>query len=193
MLALRGLAPMLDPDKNLFCHRIVRTREGMLREGASPRYTIMTPLGLRQAELSREEIPFDTRAIFESLVQDTNWVQGVGDLGLAVWLTAVFSRYRLAELYRKVDIQTALERYPDARQGRTTELAWFLAGLAHAAMASGNGGHDLADLAVETYHRMQEKQGEYGFFGHMSETSRRSVARPNREFRRPNLPYLCDL
>lgn len=169
-LAVRGLVSMLDPDKQLFCHRLLQKQGGMLREGISPRYTIMTLLGLREVEQTRAEVPFNTNALHESLVRDTKWVGGIGDLGLLLWLTASFAPDRLEELYRLVDIQTALERYPDARQGRTTELAWFLAGVAHAALTSPKQAHDLTDLAVETYHRMEETQGECGFFGHMSET-----------------------
>ena len=48
------------------------------------------------------------------------------------------------------------------------ELAWFLAGLAHAAETSTKLISALTDLSVETYHRIEENQGEYGFFGHMS-------------------------
>ena len=48
------------------------------------------------------------------------------------------------------------------------ELAWFLAGLAHAAEASPKLVSALTDLSVETYHRLEENQGEYGLFGHMS-------------------------
>ena len=48
------------------------------------------------------------------------------------------------------------------------ELAWFLSGLAHAAETCPKLVGTLTDLSVETYHRIEENQGEYGLFGHMS-------------------------
>jgi hypothetical protein len=174
LLAARGLVQMFDPEKQLFCHRLLRTERGLVREGLSPRYTIMTLLGLRELEQTGATSPFDTCAIYEALARNTSWIRSVGDLGLTIWVTAVFAPDQLEALFRRVDLETALHRYPDARHARTTELAWFLAGLAHAANSSSKRATDLTDLAVETYQRMEQNQGEYGFFRHMAET--KSVA-----------------
>jgi hypothetical protein len=173
-LAVRGLAAMFDNEKQLFCHRLLRREGGLVREGLSPRYTIMTLLGLRELELAGLDSPFDTQAIYASLIRDTNWIQGAGDLGLLIWLTASFDPDRLGGLFSAFDYETVLDRYPDALEGRTMELAWFLAGLAHAAETSTELIGTLTDLSVETYHRIEENQGEYGFFGHMS--TKNSVA-----------------
>ena len=166
--AARGLVSMFDADRHLFCHRLVRTERGLVREGLSPRYTLMTLLGLRELELAGEHSPFDTQAIYNSVVRDTGWIRCAGDLGLLVWLTAAFAPDQLRGRFRRIDLETALDRYPDAREGRTTELAWFLAGLAHAALAAPGMIPDLTDPAVETYHRLEENHGESGLFGHMS-------------------------
>jgi len=173
-LATRGLVPMFDADKQLFCHRLLRTERGIVREGLSPRYTIMTLLGLRELELAGIDSPFDTRAIYESFIRDRDWIQGIGDLGLLMWLIATFDPAHLGGLFSTFDCETALDRYSDAREGRTMELAWFLAGLAHMAETSSKLVSNLMDLSVETYHRIEENQGEYGLFGHMS--TRKSIA-----------------
>lgn len=168
-LAARGLVSMFDTEKQLFCHRLVRTERGLVREGLSPRYTIMTLLGLRALERNGGSTPFDAQVLYESFARDTSWIHGAGDLGLMVWLTATFAPADLIRFFRGVNLEAALDRYADARQERTTELAWFLAGLAHAAIGSPKMAAALTDLAVETYHRMKQNQGPYGFFGHMSE------------------------
>src|SRR6202044_811249 len=49
-LALQGLVSMFDPEKQLFCDRLFRGEQGYVREGLSPRYTLMTLLGLREME-----------------------------------------------------------------------------------------------------------------------------------------------
>ena len=170
LLATRGLVRMFDDDKQLFCHRLVRTEQGLVRDGFSQRYTIMTLLGLREFERYGGTTPFDTQSLYDSFARDTSWIRGAGDLGLMVWLTATFAPDQLRGFFSGINLEAALDRHADARQGRTTELAWFLAGLAHAASTSPKIAAELMDLAVEAYHRMEQNQGEYGFFGHLAET-----------------------
>lgn len=166
-LAARGLVPMFDTDKQVFCHRLLRTEQGIVREGLSPRYTIMTLLGLRELELAGMDSPFDSRVIYASFSRDTNWIQGLGDLGLLIWLTAVFDPSLLEALFFKFDCETALDRYKDAQAARTMELAWFLAGLTHAAETTPQLRNTLTSLSQKTYQRIKKNQGEYGLFGHM--------------------------
>ena len=169
--AAGGLVAMFDADNQQFCHRLLRTEKGIVREGLSPRYTIMTLLGLRELELASIDCPFDTNAIYASFVRETDWIGGIGDLGLLIWLTAVFDPEQLGGVFSKFHCETALERYADGRSGRTMELAWFLAGLAHAMEADSKQGRKLTDVALETYHRLEQNQGEPGFFGHMNTKS----------------------
>jgi hypothetical protein len=166
-LASRGLVPMFDASRQQFCHRLVRTDEGIVSEGLSPRYTIMTLLGLRELELGGIRSPFDLHAIYSSFVRDTQWIEGIGDLGLLIWMTAAFEPDQVQSVLDQFEYDTALDKYPDARAARTMELAWFLAGLAHAAETSPKLLTALMDVSVETYHRIEGNQGEYGFFGHM--------------------------
>lgn len=165
--ASRGLVPMFDAKRQQFCHRLLRTNDGLMIENLSPRYTIMTLLGLRELELTGVRSAFDVRSIYSSFVGDTDWIDGIGDLGLLIWLTAAFEPDRVQNILDRFEYDTALEKYPDARTARTMELAWFLAGLAHAAETSSKLLSALMDVSVETYHRIEGNQGEYGFFGHM--------------------------
>lgn len=172
--AVRGLISMFDGEKNLFCFRLTPEEQGLAKEGLSERYTIMTILGLGELERTGGRSPFDTRALYKAFVQDIRWIDGAGDLGLLIWLCAKLAPEQLEDLFRRVDLQTALDRYQDARQARTMELSWFLIGVAHAALASPVAAPTLEDLAVEAYQRLEANQTEHGFFGHMS--TRKSVA-----------------
>ena len=96
LLAARGLVAMFDADRRLFCNRLVCTERGLVREGVSPRYTIMTLLGLRELQAAGGHSPVDAKAIYDSFVRDTSWIRGAGDFGLLVWLTAAFSRYTIS-------------------------------------------------------------------------------------------------
>lgn len=158
---------MYDASRQQFCHRLVRTDGGIVSEGLSPRYTIMTLLGLRELELAGIRPPVDVRAIYSSFVRDTKWIEGIGDLGLLIWLTAAFDPDQVQRVLDQFEFEGALDKYPDARAARTMELAWFLTGLAHAAETSPKLLTALTDVSVEAYHRIEGNQGEYGFFGHM--------------------------
>ena len=167
-LAARGLIAMFDSNRQLFCHRLICTNQGLVRVGVSPRYTIMTLLGLRELELAGGESTFDTAAIYNAFIRDTSWIRSVGDLGLLIWLTAAYAPDQLGRRFSPTDLKTALDRYVDAKKGYTMELAWFLAGLAHAGLASPGLLPELTATAIETYRRLKENQGKSGLFGHLS-------------------------
>jgi hypothetical protein len=90
-LAVKGLMPMLDPENQLFCERLKRTRQGMKREGLSPRYTLMTLMGLRKGEEFGLRNPFDSKSILEGLLNNTTWLENLGDLGLLLWICALMA------------------------------------------------------------------------------------------------------
>jgi len=167
-LAVKGLVPMFDAQSQLFCDRLVHTQEDLVRVGLSRRYTIMTLLGLRKFESNQAQTPFDTTAIYRSFVRDLDWIGGIGDLGLTIWLSAEFDPDGLDTILQKYPLNSAMSRFRDARVHSTTELAWFLAGLAHAAQTSTKRAASLTDLAVEVFRRLGENQGKSGFFGHLS-------------------------
>jgi hypothetical protein len=166
--AAQGLVQMFDPATKLFCARLVRTPTGLIRVGQSPRYTIMTLLGLREREKAGLEIPFETQAIFRAFVSNTRWVRSIGDLGLLLWLIAEFDSDGLLAFQKQYDLFSAVRNFADGRQGSTTELSWFLAGLSHAARTSNSLASRLTDLAAETFRLTQRNQGRAGFFGHLS-------------------------
>jgi hypothetical protein len=167
-MCLQGLVPMLVEDKQIFCYRLVKTPQGMVSEGLSPRYTIMTLLGLRELERTGARTPFNVDGLYTSFSRDTRWIQGAGDLGLQIWLTAVFAPEQLDKLFQKFQLESALERYQDTREARTMELAWFLAGLSHAALASQDKRSSLHGLADKTYGLLAQNCGKSRFFGHLS-------------------------
>jgi hypothetical protein len=170
-LSLRGLVPMFVPEKQLFCYRLVRTDRGLVSDGLSPRYTIMTLLGLRELERTGARTPFDVNGIYASFTRDTSWIQGAGDWGLQIWLTAAFAPGQLDALFERCQLETVLDRCADAREARTMELAWFLAGLAHAGLACPEKLSSLRVLADKTYALLQKNRGKSRFFGHLG-TSR---------------------
>jgi hypothetical protein len=165
-LALRSLALLFDEKEKLFSQRATLTEEGIHRERTSHRHTIIALLGLQRLAESGGTLPFDVAAIREVILGDASRVRSVGDLGLLTWFTAVCAPERLGILFKQFDFGKALDTYADGRQACTRQLAWFLAGIAHAELACPGTLPDLTDIAVETYHLLQNNQSEEGIFGH---------------------------
>jgi hypothetical protein len=169
-LAASGLVAMLDPEKQIFCDIYNRTEKGMRRERLSPRYSLMTLLGLHRYQRSGRRSPVAIVPVLDALLQDTSWISSAGDLGLLLWTCAELVPERLPEVYREVGAQRALARFADGRQGYTMEVAWYLTGIANCYLA-GHG--DLPGLAEQTVAARQILEGNCGVsgvYGHLSRT-----------------------
>ena len=167
-LATKGLPAMFDQRSGLFCHRLKQTDQGLVREGISPRYTVITLLGLYRLAESGTVPPIAIYPVLEGLLTNLEWVDNIGDLGLLLWLCALMAPERLAEVEKQVELSRALAFFPGTKQGRTMELAWFLSGLAHWGLTCPEKLDELRDPAYETYRLMSNNQGEGGFFGHLA-------------------------
>ena len=169
--AAAGVVQMFDRDRQLFCYRLKKTDRGLVQEGLSGRYTVITLLGLHQLEQAGFASPIDTKPVLKALLADPDWVDNIGDLGLLLWLCALATPEKLAELDSRLCVTSALRRYRDARKGLTMELAWFLSGLCHWALAQPAKLADLRTLAFETYGMLQSNRGSSGLFGHAGKGS----------------------
>ena len=171
-LAVRGLERMFDRERCLFVHSLRRSRGELRAEGLSPRYTLMTLLGLRCLEQEGGRSPVEIAPALRRLVEDVSWITGAGDLGLLLWAVARIAPTRFAEVAERVDAAGALVRYKDARQGHTMELAWYLTGLSYGlqgdAGISGRAGNAFSEKAAEAFRFLIANQGTRGIFGHLA-------------------------
>jgi len=167
-LAVDGLVSMFDRERQLFCFKLKKTEHGMVREGISRRYTMMTLMGLKRLEETGATSPIAIGPVLEGLLANLDWVDNIGDLGVLLWLCAIVAPQRLAEVERRMDVANALVHSRHARQGHTMELAWFLTGLSHAKLACPEKKPDHKEPAIETYRMLIKNQGEQGIFGHMA-------------------------
>lgn len=167
-LAAKGLVPMFDPARQLFCFKLKQTGSGLVQEGISHRYSVITLMGLHRLEQSGKPSPIDIHKVFNVLMADTAWIDNLGDFGLLLWLCALIAPDRLDEIERKFPTKESLARFGDTRYGRTMELSWFLAGLAHQALARPDKEAETRELASEIYRRVRKNQGDQGLFGHLA-------------------------
>lgn len=165
-LAVEGLTPMFDTSRQLFCYKLKKTDQGLIQEGISHRYTMMTLLGLHRYEQAGGTSPLATELVLNTLLADLSWIQDIGDLGVLLWLCGAVAPDRLAKLEKQLPIADALSAYPSAKRGVTMELAWFLTGLSYWELAFPHQLPQLESLAFATYERLKGNQRERGFFGH---------------------------
>jgi hypothetical protein len=166
-MALHGLSSMFYPEKNLFCYRLNQSPEGLVKEGLSYRYTLMTLLGLRRSTTAGFHSPIDRQSVLSDLHRDTTWIANGGDLGLYLWLSALDSPDVLERIVPNLS-RDALGRFPDILQCRSMELAWVLSGLSHAQLAKPGKNGNVTDLAKWVYDLLVANQGSSGIFGHQS-------------------------
>jgi hypothetical protein len=167
-LASAGLIRMYDPAQKLFVHLVRESNGVLVAEGVSPRYTLMTLLGLHRRESAGGKSPIAIGPVLDGLVSDTSWIPGVGDLGLLLWTVAVISPERFSEVASKLDVHNALDRYKDGRRRSTMELAWFLTGLAYGLRLGQPGTADFLEDARSVYELLKKNQGPGGTFGHLA-------------------------
>lgn len=165
-LAIKSLACLYNEEERLFSRSVTLTEFGLRREGTSWKGTVIALLGLQHFAEPAGPLPFDVAPIREFILGETSCVKSVGDLGLLIWLAADSAPDRLETLLSEFDCRKASESYTNSRTAEARGLSWFLAGLAHARLACPRLLPELTDVAVETYHLLQDLQSENGIFGH---------------------------
>ena len=169
--SVHGLSSMYDTNSNLFCYRVKKTAHGLMKEGHSLRYTIISLLGLKRLQAHTGESPIDIQSLLHALIDKSHDIDNIGDIGLLLWLCALAAPERVERLYADLAIHSALSRFPDARRGKTTEIAWFLTGLTYIASVPIQKPKGFESLTRNTYELLKKNYGGKGIFGHQNKSS----------------------
>jgi hypothetical protein len=171
-LSLRGLGTMFDAQAQLFCYRRMRVAgEGLVNEGVSLRYTLITLLGLHRLQSTGRSIPFDIRKIILPVMTGVLKPDNLGDVGLFLWFVAQAMPQRLKDLLPSLALDTICERYADGRQHKTMELSWLLTGLSYAAESSPEIKHMVEFPSRAAYELIKKNYGGKGIFAHSGSRS----------------------
>jgi len=165
-LSLKGLVPMFDQDKKTFCYRVRKTKDGIIPDGESFRYAIITLLGLKRYEQHIGPTPISIPEVFNELLSKSSSIVYAGDAGLLLWLTAMVAPDRIGEVYSRLDITNKWKNYQDATKGMTTELSWLLTGLCYAMLKGSQSLPGITDTAVEVFNLVKGNYGGKGIFRH---------------------------
>ncbi len=166
-MSLKRLESMFDRGERLFCFRTIFSNENARNEGLSFRYSIISLLGLYKHQLHGDIPTINLRDATERLIERSKQINSIGDMGLLLWLLALYCPDNVGRLDFEAGVHTALERYDDARAVKTTELAWFLTGLSYLALKNINALSGLKELTTRTYGLLKKNYGQ-GIFRHQS-------------------------
>jgi len=161
-LALNGLHEMYDKESGLFCFRAVRGKPGLVREGASVRYTLIALLGLQAAR----DKDMHTRPDFaDCAARLMNRIgrEEIGETGLLLWLCAKACPDRLGDVCKRLHPETIWRTCQASGEFRTMEMSWFLTGLAYASRLGGR--VLLPGLMDAVFEKIRGNYGK-GVFGH---------------------------
>ena len=146
-LASRGLVPMFNSQKQVFCYALKKVDGKVVFEGNSERYTLMCLLGFDRLEKSGHASPIPIAPALESLLTNFAWIDNVGDLGLVLWTCALLAPDRLLRVASQLDLKSALTRFAYSSKNVTVHLGWFITGLSYAKLALGSSFADYDDVA----------------------------------------------
>ncbi len=165
-VAVHGLRPMYDPEKKRFCYRMRLENDRFIREGDSYRYTLITLLGLSKLHLFCNRDPFGVNDLVSAQIENSKYIEYVGDAGLLIWLTSLTLQDRIAEVIHRIEPVSLLNRFRDGRTSKTTELSWLLTGLSYAKIEARVPMAIVDQLALETYDKIKRNYGGKGIFRH---------------------------
>ena len=164
-LAFRCLENCFEPKRRLFYRRLPSNGLELHREVLSSQSTLVALLGLHSFSEAGANTGLDLSNILAAVLEDASWISGPRDWGLLIWACAlctpdslgtIFSRFADGDFFNRRNI----------RECRTRDLAILLAALAHMQIVAIGNSAEVADLAVEVYHGIEERQSESGIFGY---------------------------
>lgn len=164
-LALGGLQQMYYPEQKLFCYRTELRNGALVKRGISRTNTLITLIGLQKAEQGGFPKPFDTEPAIKNVETTRGQLDRIGDIGLFLWLASFTPSIMTRIDNSEADLFAGLSNCRDARERRTMELAWFLAGLSEYAIATGDS-IKLSIIAKRTLTLLLANQEASGLFRH---------------------------
>ena len=130
-LALRCLPRMYQPDRRLFCFKMVERNGQMIPVDVSTRYTAMVIIGLQHAATCGQTVPWPMDNLLDGLLAQTASVRSIGDLGLILWATSVCDPIRTASVFDEIQRRWPHDVTRSDSPLETMQLAWLVSGLCH--------------------------------------------------------------
>lgn len=165
-ISIEGLEQMFIPDQNEFAMMKVKIGNNIKLEGKNVRYTLINLIGLQKAQNFNRQFSYNAKNILNNQIQRIEEYNGIGELGLLLWATALISPENTLHLLTKINLNEALNNFKDSKSGYTMELSWFLTGLLFASSFNDKFKNSIDNLPNKVYKKIRKNYGGKGIFQH---------------------------
>ena len=163
-VAIQGLISMYDHESHMFCARKVRVGTDIKNEGFSYWETLNALIGLNEAYQYDLNISFDVETVTRYHIDRAADLEDPKHLGAYLWLVARSMPETLIDVYEKIVLSHALDRFNDNREGRTIDLCFLLIGLSEIRLSDGEEPDYLDELAYMIRQLLFMCYGGFGVF-----------------------------
>ncbi len=164
--AIKALMAMYDEENKLFYYKQKYTRDGLKNVGLSYRYSLISYLGISKYMTRNEFKKIELDKVCTRLFQNANTIDNIGDLGLLIWFGSLINSQLSCNIISEMDKEVLFESYNDSIERNSMELSWFLTGLCHYILESGDFSKNIVDLANYTYELIKRNYLGNGIFCH---------------------------
>ncbi len=178
-ISVDSLEQMFIPDKNEFAMTKVKIGNNIKLEGKNVRYTLINLIGLQKAQNFNRQFSYNLNNILNTQLERIDKYNGVGELGLLLWATALISPKDTFQLLTKINFHEALNNFKDSKSGFTMELSWFLTGLLFASSFNEKFKSSIDNLPNKVYKKIRKNYGGKGIFQHEDTNNLKGKLRAN--------------
>ncbi len=176
-ISLKAIEEMFNEEDLTFYSKRKEIRNKVVNRGESQRYNLIALLGLYKASVHGLETKIDLDKVIGQQITYVQKYKSIGDIGLLLWLVSLSNPEKLVQILPKINFNTILNDYKDAKRQLTTELSWFLTGLLSATIFNKNFAAVIKDLPHQVYQLIRNNYGGNGIFAHSGKSRLKLISR----------------
>jgi len=169
-ISINGLKDMFLPDQLEFASMKRMVDNNIIIEGTNTRYTLISIIGLHKAESHNKTIGINLFKILANQISKVDKYNGIGDLGLLLWASALVSPGEIDKILTKINFNNILNLYKNQQNKLTMELSWFLTGVLMASTFNETFKNTIGDLPEKVFKLIRDNYGASGIFKHQVST-----------------------
>ncbi len=176
-ISLKAIEEMFIDESKSFHSKRKQVRNKVVNRGEFQRYNLIALLGLYKASVHGMKTRIDIDSVIDNQIKYVQKYKSIGDIGLLLWLVSLADPEKLVQILPKINFNTVLDDFADAKRQKTTELSWFLTGLLSATIFNKNFSAVIKDLPHQVYQMIRNNYGGNGIFAYSGKSKFRFLSR----------------
>lgn len=168
-IAVNGLNDMFIKSELEFAAKKKLVGNEKILEGRNIRYTLINLIGLYKAKCNGFNVKIDLKKVVITHLKKAEKFDGVGEIGLLLWATALISPEDLSQILTKINFQNILTSHKDAKNKFTMELSWLLIGVLIASTFNETFKKSVGSLPDKLFRIIRKNYGGSGIFKHQDD------------------------